>query len=90
MPLAAEETHLIDQIRHARNEREALSLIESALRKLASNQSFDAMQVHVRKMYQNLSAVNPLLVEDPQEWNIIQASKVHYYRVGAEYHVQIA
>lgn len=90
MYLPAEEMQLIEQIRHAQNEKEAYSLIESTLCWLASNQSFDDIQLHVRKMYRSLGAVNPLLVEDPEEWNIIQASKVHYYRVGTQYHVEIA
>jgi hypothetical protein len=90
MFLPAEEIHLIEQIRHAQNETEAYTLIESTLRWLATNQSSDAIQLHVKKMYQSLSSLNPLLVEDPQEWNIIQASKVHYYRVGTRYQVQIA
>jgi hypothetical protein len=90
MFLPAEEMHLIEQIRNAQNETEAYKLIESTLRWLSTNQSSDAVQLHVKKMYQSLSSVNPLLVEDPEEWNIIQASKVHYYRVGTRYHLQIA
>lgn len=90
MYLPADELHLIDQIRHAHNETEAYLLIESSLHSLLSSQSPEMIQLHVKKMYQSLSAVNPLLVEDPEEWNIIQASKVHYYRIGNRYHVQIA
>jgi hypothetical protein len=90
MYLPADEMHLIEKIRHAHNEAEAFLLIESSLHSLLSSQSPEMIQIHVRKMYQCLSSVNPLLVEDPEEWNIIQASKVHYYRMGNRYHVQIA
>lgn len=89
MPLAAEEMHLINQIRHAHTETEAYSLIETQIRSLTSQLSPERIQLHVRKMYETLSDVNPLFVEDPEEWNIIQASKVYYYRIGTKYHVSI-
>ncbi len=84
--LTPEEALLIQRLRKAKSEAEASKIIESTFNEIAhqTNQE-DYLNSFAAKMNQQLGAINPLYIEDAEEWNMIQAAKVMFYRIGCKY-----
>lgn len=77
---------LIEQLQQARSETEVSTIIESCFSEIAEKiESTEKLGSFAMEMNQRLNSMNPLLVEDPERWNIIQASKVHFYRMSCKY-----
>jgi hypothetical protein len=84
------EQSLMNQLQHVASESEASNVIEAFFREQAQkpNQSVDLNSFAV-KMKARLEAINPLLVEDAEKWNIIQAAKVIFHRMSCKYTSQV-
>lgn len=77
---------LIEQLQQAKSEIEVSTIIESCFSEIAEKiESTEKLGSFAMEMNQRLNSMNPLLVEDPERWNIIQASKVHFYRMSCKY-----
>ena len=80
------EEVLIDQLRHAKTEKEINKIIESSIYQLEQAVSEPEYVVSfTQKMRQKLSSINPFYIEDPTEWNNIQTSKVLFYRIACRF-----
>ncbi len=80
------EEVLIDQLRHAKTEKEISKIIESSI-VLLEKEIVEPANVlsFTQKMRQKLSSINPFYIDDATEWNNIQTSKVLFYRVGCRF-----
>ncbi|HJV19898.1 MAG TPA: hypothetical protein VJ552_08495 [Sediminibacterium sp.] len=77
---------LIERLQQAKSELEVNSIIESGFSEIAGKiESTETLVRFAMEMNQRLNSMNPLLVEDPERWNIIQASKVQFYRMSCKY-----
>ncbi|KAF0242220.1 MAG: hypothetical protein Q8K64_05985 [Sediminibacterium sp.] len=84
--ITPEEAQLIQRLRKAKSEAEASKIIETTFNEIAhqANQE-EYLNSFATKMNQQLGSINPLYIEDADEWNMIQASKVLFYRIGCKY-----
>jgi hypothetical protein len=79
------EEVLIDQLRHAKTEKEINKIIESTIVLLEKEIAEPANVLSfTQKMRQKLSSINPFYIDDATEWNNIQTSKVLFYRIGCK------
>jgi adenosine deaminase len=79
---------LIEQLQEAKSETEVVHIIENSFSELAQKiESTEKIAAFAMEMNQRLNSMNPLLVEDPERWNMIQSCKVHFYRMGCKYGV---
>lgn len=77
---------LIEQLQQATSEAEVAYIIENSFNQLAEQiESTEKLGAFAMEMNQRLNAMNPLLVEDPERWNIIQSCKVQFYRMSCKY-----
>ena len=77
---------LIEQLQQATSETEVNKIIETSFSELAQKmESTEKIGVFAMEMNQRLNSMNPLLVEDPEKWNMIQACKVQFYRMSCKY-----
>jgi hypothetical protein len=80
------EEVLIDQLRHAKTEKEINKIIESTIGLMEQEIAEPANVLSfTQKMRQKLSSINPFYIDDATEWNNIQTSKVLFYRVGCRF-----
>ncbi|MBM3915278.1 MAG: hypothetical protein FJ348_04460 [Sphingomonadales bacterium] len=73
---------LIETIRSARSQKKVIELIDEEVRPLRSA-GVDAYIGFVRTVRAELSIIDPIDVADPEEWNLIQFSRVYLYRLMA-------
>lgn len=71
---------LIETIRSSRTQKKVVELIDAAVRPFVI-ESADAYCGFVRSLRAELSAIDPISVGDPQEWNLIQFSRIYLHRL---------
>lgn len=79
---------LIEQLQKATSENEVVHILENSFSELELKvESAEKIGAFAMEMNQRLNSMNPLLVEDPEQWNMIQSCKVQFYRMGCKYGV---
>lgn len=73
---------LIDAIRTAGSQKKVIELIDNAIRPLYA-EGVDVYECFVSLVRAKLSIIDPIDVADPEEWNLIQFSRVYLYRLMA-------
>jgi hypothetical protein len=71
---------LIETIRAVRNQKKVIELIEDTVRPLRA-EGIETYAGFIRSMRAELSTINPIDVADPEEWSLIQFSRVYLYRL---------
>ena len=71
---------LIETIRSARSQKKVIELIDSALHTVRA-ETFDGATFFLKSLRSELSSIDPIEVADPEEWNLIQFSRVYLYRL---------
>ena len=85
--ITPQEELLITRIRNTRSEAEANKIIEQSFSEIARQSGQEELlSSYCTKMNRQLGMINPMYIDDAEEWNIIQASKVFFYRIGSRYH----
>jgi hypothetical protein len=73
------ETQLLDKIRQIRSEEELTQLIEDAHNQLTDSGK-DAWVSFCSDVIKSINSVNPLYIEDPDEWDILKRARVLIHR----------
>lgn len=73
---------LIETIRSARSQKKVIELIDNTVEPLYA-EGVDAYIGFVRAVRAEMSNIDPIDVADPEEWNLIQFSRVYLYRLMA-------
>lgn len=82
-PAAVLSLHtLTETIRSSRSQKKVIELIDDTVRPLYA-EGTDAYVGFVRAVRAELSIIDPIDVADPEEWNLIQFSRVYLYRLMA-------
>ncbi|MFN5803705.1 MAG: hypothetical protein ACK420_00090 [Sphingomonadales bacterium] len=73
---------LIETIRSARSQKKVIELIDNTVEPLYA-EGVDVYVGFVRAVRAELSIIDPIDVADPEEWNLIQFSRVYLHRIMA-------
>jgi hypothetical protein len=71
---------LIEKIRAARSQKKVIELIDNSVRPFYG-EGLDIYIDFVKAVRTELSIIDPIDVADPEEWNLIQFSRVYLYRL---------
>jgi hypothetical protein len=71
---------LIETIRSARSQRKVIEVIDEMVRPLCTG-SLESYLGFVWSVRAELSVIDPIEVADPEEWNLIQFSRIYLHRL---------
>ena len=71
---------LIETIRSARSQKKVIEVIDEAVRPLCAG-SVESYIGFVSSVRAELSIIDPIEVADPEEWNLIQFSRIYLHRL---------
>ncbi|MBU3743883.1 MAG: hypothetical protein FGM61_04950 [Sediminibacterium sp.] len=81
-PVAISEQVLLQQMRTAHSEQELAHLLEDTYHQVTETTSDDNWNELANSLTNQLNAINPLFIEDPQEWNMIKLARVFIHRIS--------
>ena len=81
-PVVLSEASLLEQLRHAHTEQELANLLEVTYRKVSTVSDESGWDTLSSSLLQQLNAINPLYIDDAQEWNMIKLARVFIYRIS--------
>ncbi|NBR37371.1 MAG: hypothetical protein EBT80_08480 [Chitinophagales bacterium] len=71
---------LIETIRSSRSQKKVIELIDSALHSVRA-EAADGAPFFLKSLRSELSSIDPIEVADPEEWNLIQFSRIYLHRL---------
>ncbi len=71
---------LIETIRSARSQKKVIEVIDKTVQPLCAD-SLESYIGFVRLVRAELSIIDPIEVADPEEWNLIQFSRIYLHRL---------
>jgi hypothetical protein len=76
------EIDVVNKIRSAKNTAEVVSIVDTSFKTVQSNTSGNlSISTFANEMQLALSSINPFVVSDAVEYNLIQEARVRYHRL---------
>lgn len=81
-PVVLSEASLLQQMRHAHTEQDLANLLEDTYREVSTISDESGWVSLSNSLLQQLNSINPLYIDDAQEWNMIKLARVLIYRIS--------
>ena len=76
------EASLLQQMRHAHTEQELANLLEVTYHQVSDVSDESGWNKLSNSLLQQLNSINPLYIDDAQEWNMIKLARVFIHRIS--------
>ncbi len=81
-PVVLSEASLLQQMRHAHTEQELANLLEVTYHQVSDVSDESGWNKLSNSLLQQLNSINPLYIDDAQEWNMIKLARVFIHRIS--------